>query len=56
MSFDQEALEKLLGWAWYSSEKIQHELGFNAHRTPAESFPDILRKNLTPGKVRSCRF
>ena len=36
--FDSDALDKLIGSAWYSSEKISRELGY----TPARHFEDAL--------------
>jgi len=36
--FDSDALEKLIGSAWYSSEKIARELGYR----PSLTFPDAL--------------
>ena len=36
--FDSNALDKLIGMAWYSSEKIAHQLGYQ----PSITFPDAL--------------
>ena len=36
--FDSDALEKLIGSAWFSSEKISRELGYR----PAVAFEDAL--------------
>ena len=36
--FDSDALDKLIGMAWYSSEKIAHQLGYQ----PSITFPDAL--------------
>jgi len=36
--FDSDALDKLIGSAWYSSEKISRELGYN----PTQCFEDAL--------------
>ena len=41
--FDSDALDKLTGSAWYSSAKIQHELGFSPQHTLKSSLPDIVR-------------
>ncbi|MCP5420034.1 MAG: NAD-dependent epimerase/dehydratase family protein [Gammaproteobacteria bacterium] len=42
IGFDGEALDKLLGWGWYCSEKIQRELSFKPRYDLAESLPDML--------------
>lgn len=39
--FDSEALDKLTGSAYYSSAKIQHELGFKPQHTLRQSLPEI---------------
>jgi len=44
--FDSDALDKLIGSAWYSSEKISRELGYK----PARSFEDAL-----PEMIAWCR-
>jgi len=41
--FDSDTLEKLAGSAWYSSQKIEKELGFLAHHHLRESLPDIIQ-------------
>jgi nucleoside-diphosphate-sugar epimerase len=41
--FDSAALGKLIGSAWYSSAKIETELGFRAEHTLQKSLPDIVR-------------
>jgi UDP-glucose 4-epimerase len=41
--FDSDALDKLTGSAWYSSAKIQRELGFSPQHTLQSSLPDIVR-------------
>jgi nucleoside-diphosphate-sugar epimerase len=41
--FDSDALEKLLGSAWYSSAKIEAELGFKPQRNLQEALPEIVR-------------
>ena len=41
--FDSDALDKLSGSAWYSSAKIQRELGFSPQHTLQSSLPDIVR-------------
>lgn len=40
--FDSDALEKLIGSAWYSSERISRELGFRASRGFLEALPEII--------------
>jgi UDP-glucose 4-epimerase len=39
--FDSDTLIKLAGSSWYSSQKIEQELGFRAHYHLRESLPDI---------------
>ena len=41
--FDSDTLEKLAGSAWYSSQKIEQELGFRAHHHLRESLSDIIQ-------------
>jgi UDP-glucose 4-epimerase len=41
--FDSDTLEKLAGSAWYSSQKIEKELGFRAHHHLRESLPEIIQ-------------
>jgi len=41
--FDSDALHKLTGSAWYSSAKIEHELGFKPTHTLNSSLLDIVR-------------
>jgi len=41
--FDSDVLEKLTGSEFYSSEKIQHELGFKAQYHLKETLPEIIR-------------
>lgn len=41
--FDSDVLDKLTGSAWYSSAKIQRELGFSPQHTLQSSLPDIVR-------------
>lgn len=41
--FDSAALHKLTGSAWYSSAKIQRELGFKPRQTLQSSLPGIVR-------------
>ncbi len=40
--FDSEALEKLLGSAWYSSAKIERELGFKASIRLEQALPEMV--------------
>jgi len=42
--FDSDALEKLVGSAWFSSEKIQSLLGFKARWTLLAALPEIVRE------------
>lgn len=41
--FDYDALEKLVGSAWYSSAKIERELGFKPVHDLKSSLPEIVR-------------
>jgi len=41
--FESDALEKLAGSAWYSSQKIEQELGFRAHHHLRKSLSDIIQ-------------
>ncbi|MBU2572087.1 MAG: NAD-dependent epimerase/dehydratase family protein [Gammaproteobacteria bacterium] len=41
--FDSDALEKLVGSAWYSSAKIERELGFKPVHDLKSSLPEIVR-------------
>jgi nucleoside-diphosphate-sugar epimerase len=41
--FDSDTLEKLAGSAYYSSQKIEQELGFRAHHHLRESLSDIIQ-------------
>lgn len=41
--FDSDALWKLTGSAWYSSAKIERELGFRPQQSLQQSLPDIVR-------------
>lgn len=40
---DSDSLEKLLGSAWYSSAKIERELGFRPRHTLKDALPEIVR-------------
>jgi nucleoside-diphosphate-sugar epimerase len=42
--FDSQALSRLVGDAWYSSARIQHELGWKPRRTLDEGLAEMLRK------------
>lgn len=42
--FDSEALEKLLGSAWYSGNKIARELGFQPQARLEQVLPEIVRQ------------
>ena len=41
--FDMDALQKLTASAWYSSQKIQQQLGFRPGHTLRGSLPEIVR-------------
>ncbi|WP_431064169.1 NAD-dependent epimerase/dehydratase family protein [Methylotuvimicrobium sp.] len=41
--FDSDALDKLIGSAWYSSAKIERELGFKPGHDLKSSLPEIVR-------------
>jgi len=41
--FDSDALEKLIGSAWYSTEKIQNELGYSPKHNLRTTLPGIVR-------------
>jgi UDP-glucose 4-epimerase len=40
--FDSDALEKLVGSAWYSSAKIERELGYNPAKEFRQSLPELI--------------
>lgn len=40
--FDSDALEKLIGTAWYTSEKISDELGYHPTMTFENALPDLI--------------
>lgn len=42
-AFDSQALEKLLGSAWYSATRIEQELGFRPQARLEQVLPDIVR-------------
>ena len=41
--FDSDALAKLTGSAWYSSAKLQRELGWKPRHTLRETLPEMMR-------------
>jgi nucleoside-diphosphate-sugar epimerase len=41
-TFDSDALEKLTGDAWYSSEKISRELGYRPKVTFEDALPEMI--------------
>lgn len=41
--FDSDALAKLTGSAWYTSAKLQRELGWAPKHTLRETMPEIVR-------------
>ena len=42
--FDSDALAKLTGNAWYTSAKLQRELGWRPRHTLRETMPEVLRE------------
>lgn len=42
MPLNSETLEKLLGSAWYSAARIEHELGYRPTRTLADALPEVI--------------
>jgi nucleoside-diphosphate-sugar epimerase len=40
--FDSDALEKLIGSAWYSSDKLSRELGYRPTTTFPEALPELI--------------
>ena len=42
LPFDSESLNKLLGWAWYSSDLIRRELGWQARVPLAQGLKELL--------------
>jgi nucleoside-diphosphate-sugar epimerase len=42
VGFDSEAVQKLLGSAWYSAERITRELGYRPTQTLAETMPALI--------------
>ncbi len=42
VGFDSEALQKLLGTAWFSSDKIARELGYRPARTLHDAMPQLV--------------
>jgi nucleoside-diphosphate-sugar epimerase len=49
IGFDYETLDKLLGWACYSSEKIRRELGYRSSWSLGDALPDMLRSSRIEG-------
>ena len=43
MIFDSEALDKMLGWAWYRCDKIQAELDYRPSFILADALPAMVR-------------
>jgi hypothetical protein len=41
-AIDTDALEKIIGSAWYSSDKISHELGYRPAHTLMEALPGMV--------------
>jgi nucleoside-diphosphate-sugar epimerase len=42
--FDSDALDKLIGSAWYSSKKISRQLGYRPSITFAEALPELIAR------------
>jgi nucleoside-diphosphate-sugar epimerase len=42
VGFDSEALRKLLGTAWFTSDKIARDLGYRPERTLQDAMPDLI--------------
>jgi UDP-glucose 4-epimerase len=42
VGFDSEALQKLLGSAWFSSDKIARDLGYRPLRTVQDTMPELI--------------
>ncbi len=40
--FDSDVMDKLIGSAWYSSEKARHELGFSTQYRLPDALPDMM--------------
>jgi nucleoside-diphosphate-sugar epimerase len=57
--FDSSILDKLIGSAWYSSRRIEDELGFRAHWTFRTALPDMIAEyrahRREPGSVLAVR-
>jgi len=51
--FDSDAFEKLVSSAWYSSAKIQRELGWKPAHTLRESMPEIVASTIGNSTVGS---
>jgi nucleoside-diphosphate-sugar epimerase len=49
IGFDSEALDKLLGWACYRSDRIQQELGYRPSRTLKDSLAEIIQGEIHAG-------
>jgi nucleoside-diphosphate-sugar epimerase len=52
--FDSDALEKLTGNAWYSSEKIEKELGFRPRVTFDEALPEMIAWYRSTSAIPAC--
>jgi nucleoside-diphosphate-sugar epimerase len=42
MPFDSEVLDRLLGSAWYSPARIEHELGWRARVSLADGLAEMV--------------
>jgi len=45
--FDSDALDKLIGSAWYSSERISREMGYRPTRNFGDTLPEMIAWNRT---------
>ncbi len=53
LAFSSDALDKLIGSAWYSSDKIRRDLGYRPTRTLETALPEMVaayRAGLLPGQ------
>jgi nucleoside-diphosphate-sugar epimerase len=53
VGFDAEALQKLLGTAWFSCEKITRELGYRPSRTLRDAMPELIAEYRAGLETRS---
>jgi hypothetical protein len=53
VGFDSEALRKLLGTAWFTSDKIARDLGYRPARTLRDAMPDLIAEYRAGIEARS---